>query len=188
MTRVIAGTAKGRRLIVPDSGTRPTSDRIRESIFARLDSWNAVAGARVLDLFAGSGALGIESLSRGALHATLVDSSAMATRVIRQNLTSTGLYDRASATKQKALSFLQSSPKSDPFELVFIDPPYAMSNAELFDHLELLVRMVTDDATVVIERDGRSPEPRVPDEWEILSHRKWGDTAAWFAAPVNNEK
>ncbi|MFZ1381727.1 MAG: 16S rRNA (guanine(966)-N(2))-methyltransferase RsmD [Scrofimicrobium sp.] len=188
MTRVIAGSAKGQRLIVPDAGTRPTSDRIRESIFARLESWNAIAEARVLDLFAGSGALGIESLSRGAAHAALVDSSVGAIKAVRHNLASTGLLDQASVTRQKALAFLQQTAENEPYELVFVDPPYAMPEDELAAHLELLARVVTDDATIIIERDGRSPEPAIPNGWEMLSHREWGDTAAWFAAPITSEK
>ncbi|WRS29488.1 16S rRNA (guanine(966)-N(2))-methyltransferase RsmD [Actinomycetaceae bacterium MB13-C1-2] len=188
MTRVIAGTAKGQRLVVPDMGTRPTSDRIRESIFARLDSWNAVANAETLDLFAGSGALAIESLSRGASRATLVDSSAKAIKSVNQNLASTGLSGRASVTRQRALAFLQRGADGTLYELIFVDPPYAMSETELSAHLELLSQMVTNDATIVIERAARSPEPVIPTEWEMLSSRKWGDTAAWFAAPIAHEK
>ncbi len=187
MTRVISGKAKGRRLVVPASGTRPTSDRIRESIFARLESWNAIDGVNALDLFAGSGALGIEALSRGARSATFVDSSHAALRSLSQNIKSCGFDGASQVRKNKALTFLQSAP-TEKYELVFVDPPYAMNESELAEHLELLTPMVTGDATIVIERDSRSPEPSLPMGWEILSHRKWGDTAAWFAGPSPVEK
>lgn len=187
MTRVIAGTARGLRLSVPDSGTRPTSDRIRESIFARLESWNAIDDAAVLDLFGGSGALGIESLSRGAAKAAFIDSSAAAIKTLKQNLEGTGFSDSAEVRKQKALAYLESLGDSGRFDLVFVDPPYAMSEPDLGAHLSLLRGNVTEDSTIVIERNSRSPEPLIPESWEILSHRKWGDTAAWFASPVPAE-
>lgn len=193
MTRIIAGQAKGRRLAVPSSGTRPTSDRIREAIFARLESWNAVDRARVLDLFAGSGALGIEALSRGAAGAVLVDDSAAATRTIKLNLESVDLASDARVVRQKAATFLSGQDTGGPFELVFIDPPYAVTEEELSHLLVLLVPHLTPDATVVIERDARSPQPNLPvggphGGLELLGHRKWGDTAAWFAGPSPVEK
>ena len=187
MTRIIAGGAKGRRLDVPGSGTRPTSDRIRESIFARLESWDAVAGARVLDLFAGSGALGIEALSRGADSAVFVESAPAAARVVRANLASLGFAASGSVAQKKAGTYLGSLPVGQDFDLVFVDPPYALPEEELAALLELLAPHLDPDATVVVERDARSPEPALPPELELLSHRKWGDTAAWFIGRQTSE-
>lgn len=94
MTRIVAGSAKGRTLAVPKSGTRPTSERVREALFSRLDHMNVLEGATVLDLFAGTGALGLEALSRGAARATLVEKASAAARVATANVRATGLSAR----------------------------------------------------------------------------------------------
>lgn len=120
--RVIAGTSKGVRLAAVPAGTRPMSDRAREGVFSSLGG--RIRGARVLDLFAGTGAMGIEALSRGALTALFVDSASSAVRTIQENLTRTGLRPAGSVRRRDALRFLRGRP--GPFELVFADPPYAM--------------------------------------------------------------
>ena len=185
MTRIIAGSAKGRRLEVPHGGTRPTSDKIREAIFSRLESWGVLDGARVLDLFAGSGALALEALSRGAQRAVLVDSSTKAARVAKINVSSLGLGNRARVIPTSAKAYLGSSPGQ--FDVVFVDPPYAMEEPELADVLLALQPALHKDATVVIERDAKSPEPTLPNGIELFSNRRWGDTAAWFVGPSEEE-
>jgi len=120
--RVIAGEAKGRTLVVPRAaGTRPATDRIRETLFAILEP--ELDGARVLDLFAGAGSLGIEALSRGARHATFVERGAAAVKAIRTNLAATGFAERADVVAAKVIAYLDSSPRG-PFEIVFSDPPF----------------------------------------------------------------
>lgn len=188
MTRVIAGRLKGRRLSVPDAGTRPTTDRTREAIFARLESHNAILDANVLDLFAGSGALGIEALSRGASGATFVDSAPAAFRCIVGNLKDTALVDSSEVKRQTALTFLRSAGDEPQYDLVFVDPPYSVGESEIGQCLTLLAPIVSADSTVVVERDARSPEPTIPHGWEILGHKQWGDTAAWFVGPKTQEK
>ena len=122
MTRIIAGEARGRRLVVPaGNGTRPTADRAREGLFSSLLSLTDLEGARVLDLYAGSGALGLEALSRGAASATFVESDARAAATIRRNAERLGATAQIRVLGGSALSL----PRSDPFDLVFADPPYA---------------------------------------------------------------
>jgi 16S rRNA (guanine966-N2)-methyltransferase len=127
--RVIAGEAKGRTLVAPRGGaTRAATDRIRESLFAILEP--ELPGTRVLDLFAGAGTLGIEALSRGALHATFVERAKEAVAALRKNLAATRLGDRASIVEANVLSFLN-EPPVEPFDMVFCDPPFA--DTELAD-------------------------------------------------------
>ena len=120
MTRLISGRAGGRRLKVPPSGVRPTGDRAREGLFNSLGTLLDLEGATVLDLYAGSGALGLEALSRGAAHATFIDNDPRAIAVIERNLGKLGGDDRALVRPGSALSL----PQSAPFDLIFADPPY----------------------------------------------------------------
>ncbi|MDQ1424148.1 MAG: hypothetical protein QOD72_1646, partial [Acidimicrobiaceae bacterium] len=123
--RVVAGSARGRRLVAPEGrDTRPTGDRVRQAVFNALTSLDAVVDARVLDLYAGSGALGIEALSRGAAHATFVERSSVALAAIRANLDTTGLGGRATVVQADALSWL---PARDAVDLALVDPPYAFA-------------------------------------------------------------
>src|SRR6476659_4433754 len=125
--RVVAGTAKGRRLVAPAGrDTRPTGDRVRESIFNALHSLGAVDGATVLDLFAGSGALGVEALSRGARHCTFVEPAAPALAAIRQNVTTAGVARRATVEARTAESYLAAGPPAVDLDLC--DPPYAFAD------------------------------------------------------------
>ena len=184
MTRIVAGTAGGRQLRVPRTGTRPTASRVREAMFSKLEAWNAVRGAQVLDLFAGSGALGLEALSRGAAGATFVDAARAATRVVAENARALDLAAVATIRQQPAAQFLAALPADAVFELVFVDPPYAMAEGELAQTLAALAPHLTPDATLLVERQAGSPAPELPPELEILDERQWGSVAAWFIAPT----
>ena len=137
MTRIVAGSAKGRTLAVPKSGTRPTSERVREALFSRLDHMNVLEGAVVLDLYAGTGALGLEALSRGAATATLVEKASGAARVATSNVRSTGLSARVVTADARAyLAARSGQVLSGEVDLVFIDPPYDIAEADMTAVLE----------------------------------------------------
>ena len=181
---MVAGTAGGRTLRVPPKGTRPTSDRVREALFSRLEHLDAVDGARVLDLYAGSGALGIEAASRGAAAVTLVDSARAATDVCRRNVETVGLAGIDVVT-QRAERFVQ-SPVGGPWDLVLVDPPYELTEAELAAVLEGLAAegRLAERAVVVVERSSRTPEPAWPAGLRRTDRRAYGETVVWFACPV----
>lgn len=188
MTRIIAGFAGSLRLGVPPFGTRPTSDRVREAIFSALDARGVLPGARVLDLYCGSGALGLEAASRGAAHVTLVDRASAAHRVTRDN----AALVRKAAPRDAALeivvssqpvqSFLGGTP--GPWDVVFLDPPYDLGGPELTHNLEALVKALAPDATVIVERSARDPEPEWPDGLELERRRDYGETAVFTLAAV----
>lgn len=182
MTRIIAGTAGGRRLETPPGDkTRPTSDRVREALFSMLDARGVLRGARVLDLFAGSGALGLEAASRGAAEVVLVDSSRQAVAVARRNaaLVTGG---RITVVLSSALRHLERRP-ARAMGVVLLDPPYALAEAALTEHLAALVTggWVDGETVVVVERSGRSPEPRWPAGLRRDEVRRYGETALWIA-------
>jgi 16S rRNA (guanine966-N2)-methyltransferase len=176
--RIIAGQAHGRRLKAPRGlNTRPTSARARESIFSRLAVRMDIEGARVLDIFAGSGSLGIESLSRGASHVTFVDSSRDAAAAIRANLAQLGLAEQAKlvvADVRRALAGLGAAHQS--FDLIFVDAPFKDDmSAEVID---LLGRhqLAAGGAWTVVEQSKRAPEaPAAPDGFERVTVAKLGD-------------
>jgi len=171
----VAGEARGRRLVTPTGrDTRPTLDRVREAVFNALGSLDAVDGARVLDLFAGSGALGVEALSRGAAHATFVDSDRAARRAIEENLATTGLADRATVVGADALAHLrhQVQQGGERYGLVLLDPPYATVE-QVWDEALGLVATVAPGAVVVVESDRPPP---VPDGWDALREKRYGGT------------
>ena len=180
MTRVVAGTAGGRTLRVPSKGTRPTSDRVREALFSRLEHLGVVRGARVLDLYAGSGALGIEAASRGAAAVTLVDSARAAVDVCRRNVATLGLPG-VDVVAQRAERFV-ATPVAAGWDLVLVDPPYELSEDELAEVLAGLAGSLADGAVVVVERSSRTPEPAWPTGLERTDRRAYGETVVWFAA------
>ena len=176
--RVIAGIAGGRRLVAPLGTTaRPTTDRVRESLFAALGD-DRLAGASVLDLYAGSGALAIEALSRGATGALLVDQERSAGEALEHNLAATGFADRARVQRGDVERVLdQPVPPEAPFDLVFLDPPYDMPAATLSAVLDRLHRgWLHPGATVVVERGSTGERPALPTPWAITWERSYGDT------------
>jgi 16S rRNA (guanine966-N2)-methyltransferase len=175
--RVVAGSARGRRIHAPPgTDTRPTTDRVREAVFNALGSLGSVEGAVVVDLFAGSGALGIEALSRGAAHATFVESDRRAVAVIEQNLADLDLADRAEVVRGPVDRSIGSLPGT--VDLVLADPPYAFD--DWADLLASLRTHLADDAVVVAESD-RSLA--LPDGWERVRERTYGGTVVLFARP-----
>lgn len=185
MARIIAGTHKGHRLAaVPGEGTRPTSDRVKESLFSRLEVYDAIAEAVVVDLFAGSGALGLEALSRGARSAELVDRADPAVRVLRRNASH---FDasRVSVHRLDAVRHLTRR-QGEPVELLFLDPPYAAGDQELTSVLQAAVGQLHPAATVVVERGSRSPEPAWPRGLHRFQQRRYGTTQVWFAEPTGD--
>jgi 16S rRNA (guanine(966)-N(2))-methyltransferase RsmD len=168
--RVIAGTHRGRELTAPKGrATRPTSDRVREALFSILGD---ITDLRVLDLFAGSGALGIEALSRGAQKATLVDSGHAAVAAIRRNLDTLGL--EAEVVSQPAARFLQAASRDGrQYDLVFLDPPYRHASTLGRELSSALMPILAGEARVVAESDRRSP---LGLELRLLDERRYGDT------------
>ncbi|HEX7538036.1 MAG TPA: 16S rRNA (guanine(966)-N(2))-methyltransferase RsmD [Dermatophilaceae bacterium] len=184
MTRIISGLAGGRRISTPPgSGTRPTSDRVREALFSRLEHLDVVHQGDVLDLYAGSGALGLEAASRGAARVLLVESEWAAVAVLRKNINQLGLPG-VSVRADTVERVLFAGPASDArFDLVLADPPYDVTEEALADVLALLVThgWLSEDAFVVVERSARSPEPRWPQGLDGAGERRYGDTKMWFA-------
>jgi 16S rRNA (guanine966-N2)-methyltransferase len=181
MTRIIAGVAGGRRLQVPRGGaTRPTSDRVREALFSRLEYVVDLDGARVLDLYAGSGAVGLEALSRGAAAATLVEADPRALRTLRGNVAALGL-DGARISAEKVERFA-AGPSSGANDLVFLDPPYALSAGELHEVLAALEQHghLAEHAIVVVERSSRDPDWVWPTTLAPLRFRRYGEGTLWY--------
>lgn len=178
--RVIAGEAKGRRLAaIRAPGIRPTADRVREALFSALGP--AVAGARVLDLYAGSGALGIEALSRGAARAVFVEEARGAVDVILANLALTGLEDRARVVGSTVERFLDEA-RGGPFDLVLIDPPYAEGPPTRQLRSLAAGPLLAPGASVVVEGRGPDAGPAV-DGLELASVRRYGDSSLAFLRP-----
>ena len=159
VTRIIAGAAGSLSLEVPESGTRPTSDRVRESVFGSLDASGAIAGARVLDLYAGSGALGLEALSRGAASVDLVEKSPRAASVIERNAGRVRHAVGGAYRVHRTAADAYLAAPHEPYELVFIDPPYDLGEDDLAQTLRLLVPSLAPAAIVVAARAARSPAP-----------------------------
>ncbi|MFT3799344.1 16S rRNA (guanine(966)-N(2))-methyltransferase RsmD [Microbacterium sp.] len=182
MTRIIAGRAGSLALAVPDAGTRPTSDRVRESLFGALESQGLVQDAAVLDLFAGSGALGLEAVSRGAASADLIEKAPRAAAVAERNARAIAKAAPGAAVRvhrTAADAFLRAA--TSTFDLVFVDPPYDLDEGTLTTTLGLLVARLGDTATVVIERATRSGAPTLPAGLALGRSKKYGDTTLWWA-------
>ncbi|MFD4991648.1 16S rRNA (guanine(966)-N(2))-methyltransferase RsmD [Cellulosimicrobium cellulans] len=206
MTRIVAGTVGGRTLQVPPRGTRPTSERVREAIFSRLEHLGVVDDAHVLDLYAGSGALGLEAASRGAADVTLVDSARVAADVARRNVAALGLSNvrvvaqpaeafvagvaAAVATERTAVGAASGAATSGraghgPYHLVLVDPPYDVT-AEALERV--LAHLAAPDvldpaAVVVVERSTRTPAPTWPTGWEVVARKDYGETTVYFVGP-----
>ena len=189
MARVIAGQAGGRRLAVPDGrDTRPTSDRAREGLFASITSIaGPLDGARVLDLYAGSGAVGLEALSRGAGHVLLVEQGARAVRVIKENIEAIGLPG-AVLVADRVERALARGPDGDRYDIVFADPPYALADAAVERVLELLAEggWLAPGALVIVERATRSGPVSWPDGFTPDRDRRYGEATFWYglAKPI----
>jgi 16S rRNA (guanine966-N2)-methyltransferase len=183
--RVIAGTAKGTRLAPVPPGVRPVSDRAREGVFSSLG--DLVPGASVLDLFAGTGAMGIEALSRGAARAVFVDRAPRAVATIRQNLDRTRLADRALVVRSDVGSFLAGPRDEHAFDLVLLDPPYDLGGADLAATLARLAAsgVLGEDAAVVLTRDSRSSNGVVPVNWPVAKRLRYGDSVVTLFRPRN---
>jgi 16S rRNA (guanine966-N2)-methyltransferase len=187
MSRIIAGAAGGTPLqAVPGSLTRPTTDRVKEALFSRLDAFDVISGARVLDLYAGSGSLGVESGSRGAQSVDLVESEAKASGVCQRNADlMNGVLGRKAITvhRSKVEPFLERADATAMWDLVFVDPPYRLEESALAAALEKLAAHLAPTAVVVVERSSRSPEPGWPDGLARFAEKKYGETKLWFAEP-----
>jgi 16S rRNA (guanine966-N2)-methyltransferase len=169
--RIVAGSARGRRLAVPDGeGTRPTSDKVRAAVFNVLGQF--FEGGRVLDLYAGTGAMALEALSRGCAEATCVDSSADAAVVIARNAAACGFEGRVTVVRRRVSDALPGL-APDSFDLAFVDPPYAEGPASA---LATLDRVLRQGAAVVAEHDRRSPPPDRAGALVLEDRRAYGDT------------
>jgi len=185
VARVIAGEAGGRRLAVPGGReTRPTSDRAREGLFATISSIvGSLAGARVLDLYAGSGAVGLEALSRGAAHVLLVESGARAGRVIRENIEALGLPG-AQVIVDRVERVLARGPETGGgrYGVAFADPPYALPGDQVSAVLSLLAEhaWLAPGALVIVERATRSGPVAWPDGYVTDRARRYGEATFWY--------
>jgi 16S rRNA (guanine966-N2)-methyltransferase len=183
--RVIAGTAKGTRLLAPGEGTRPFGDRVKQTLFAILEP--DLRGAVVLDLFAGSGAGGIEALSRGAARAVFVERDATAVRIIAENLARARVSDRGAVVRSDAIAYLAERAGTDgPFDLVLLDPPYAASDlleaalARLAAPITAGAAILGADAWVVAKHFWRTPLPQAVGLLASVRTRRFGETVLTF--------
>ena len=180
--RIIAGQAGGRRLAAPPVGTRPTTDRVREALFSSLDThvretyggWSEI---RFLDLFAGSGAVGLEAMSRGAAEATLVERDRRCLEVLRRNVATVDARARVVAADATRWH-----PEGGPYDVVYVDPPYALADDDVRGVLAALVShgALAEGALAVVERSARAQAPWPHSGWDELRKRDYGDTALWY--------
>lgn len=191
--RIIAGQAGGRRIRVPATGTRPSSDRLREAMFASIESrlvaqgrsWSDIA---VCDLWAGSGALALEAWSRGTRRAVAVDKSKAAIDTIARNICELGALG-VRAERADVSILLAAAPRDDPFDLVFADPPYDTDDDSIRRDLAAALRMGwwREGALIVIERRAGSENP-FPDGIESLAERNYGDSMLWYGRVVDGRE
>ena len=187
MTRIIAGVHGGRRLVAPAGGsTRPTADRVREAFFSALGTMLDLSGARFVDLYAGSGAVGLEALSRGASHVLLVEAEAKAARVIRDNIASLRAGLSARLITGRVSQVLATEPDGGPYDVVFADPPYLVGDDEVTAVQRSLIDhgWLTADAVVVFERSTRTAVRGAPLSWvdgiTADRSRRYGETTLWY--------
>jgi len=187
MTRIIAGVHGGRRLTAPaGASTRPTSDRVREACVSALGTLVDLSEVRFADLYAGSGAVGLEALSRGASHALLVEAEAPAARIIRDNIASLRLGTAAQLITGRVSQVLAAEPEGGPYDVVFADPPYAVADEEVAEVQQALVDhgWLAPDAVVVFERSTRTAIRGTPLTWvdgiTADRSRRYGETTLWY--------
>ena len=187
--RIIAGIVGGRRLAtVPGRATRPTSDRAREGLFATVEAIRGgLAGAFVLDLYAGSGAVGLEALSRGAADVLLVESDDRAARVIRENIAALGLPGARLVTDKVERVLTRGPAGAAPRDFVFADPPYKVGDDELSRVLSALRDWLTPGALVAVERATRSGAPTWPAGYETDRSRRYGEATVWYGLAAGAE-
>ncbi len=182
MTRIIGGTAGGRRLRTPDGeATRPTADRVREALFSALEArLGSLAGLRFLDLYAGSGAVGLEAMSRGAVALTAVESDRRTARLVGTNATTLG-FGSVEVLAQPVHRALAHPPRA-PYDVVFADPPYPVETVEVERMLRLLLdgHWLAPGALVVVERARRSVEPHWPEGLVHERSKRYGETVLWY--------
>ena len=181
MTRIVAGVAGGRRLAVPPSGTRPTSDRVREALFSALAHEPGLDGAAVLDLCAGSGALGLEALSRGAAHVLFVESDRRAAAVLRRNVAAVDLP--GAQVRAAPAAAVLAGPADRAFDLLLVDPPYATPDTEVVGWLTAALAhgWLDEGATVVVERPSRGGPFPWPAPLQPVRERRYGETTLHLA-------
>jgi 16S rRNA (guanine966-N2)-methyltransferase len=181
VTRIIGGTAGGRRLSTPrGAATRPTSDRVREALFSAVESWcGSLHGLRFLDLYAGSGAVGLEAWSRGAGVVTLVEQDRRTAALITSNAKTLG-FPKANVVVGPVAATLARPPVA-PYDVVFLDPPYPTTGDEVDGNLEQLSgEWVVPGGMVVVERSSRSRAPQWPSWFAETRERKYGETTLWY--------
>ena len=180
MTRIVAGERGGRTLTVPKSGTRPTSELVREAMFSHLDSIGSLGGASVLDLFAGSGALGLEALSRGAKSAVFVDVAGAAAKVLRANITALDYGNQARVVVKDGAKYVSELQGGELFDLVFLDPPYALAPYVIAEVLAGLTAHLSAEGVVVLETSKQYPVPEIPSGLAAYQSKTYGDTAVTY--------
>lgn len=199
MTRIIAGAAGSLRLEVPKAGTRPTSDRVREAIFSSLESWNLLSGSRLLDLYAGSGALGLEAASRGASSVVLVEKHPQAaqvaarnSKIVQQAFRGAAEVPQIDVSRSSVQHYLEAhapgqlagtapTTSHERFDIIMLDPPYDLDEQELAANLTLAASLLAEDGVVMVERSSRSPEPSWPEGLAQFKEKRYGETVLWWA-------
>jgi 16S rRNA (guanine966-N2)-methyltransferase len=192
MSRIIAGSAYGKQLRTPTGDrTRPTTERVREALFSALATWaggagqapdQQLAGIRLADLYAGSGAIGLEAASRGASEVVLVESHRSAIELIRRNVATTRLGEPVRVVPATVATYLAGEPQV--FDVVWLDPPYSTPAQEVDQVLARLAEAwLAPDGLVVLERSRRDPEPNWPDSLAVHWARRYGDTQLYFGRP-----
>jgi 16S rRNA (guanine966-N2)-methyltransferase len=179
MIRIVGGTARGRVLAVPGRGTRPTSDRAREALFNTLTGLIELTGAHVLDLYAGTGAVGLEALSRGAGGTTLVESDPAVLTVLRRNVATVGL-EGATVVSRSVPTYLGQRPVLDRVRLAFLDPPYALDESTLSSILAQLAPALPPGAVVVVEREARGVPLTWPTVIDSIKQKRYGEGVLWY--------
>lgn len=184
--RVIAGSARGRKLkLVPGDTTRPIMDRVKEALFSILQPY--LLDSTVLDLFAGTGAVGIEALSRGAAHATFIDLAPAAIKTIHDNLASTGLADRATVRKANAFDVLKQPPQ--PVDLLYIAPPqYKNLWLDILNAVDAAPQWVKPDGRIVVQIDPKEQKPVALKSFHPYDERQYGSTLLWFFRHISTDE